>query len=48
MNTKQYEYLKIYESSGCISENFKEKGKETKTIIILIENRDQSGRIMFP
>ena len=44
MIKKQYEYLKISNRSGCISENYKVKGKESEMVIIPVEEREISGR----
>lgn len=44
MKKKQNEYLKITDRSGCISENFKIKGKESEVMIIPVDEREFSGR----
>ena len=41
---KRYGYLKISDRSGCISENYKVKGKESEMVIIPVEEREISGR----
>ncbi len=44
MIIKQFGYLKISDRSGCISGNYKVKGKESEMIIVPIEGREVSGR----
>ncbi|SPF51448.1 conserved hypothetical protein [Candidatus Desulfosporosinus infrequens] len=44
MGIKQHGYVKISDLSGCISENYKVKGKESGMVIIPVEEREISGR----
>lgn len=44
MNIKQFGYIKISDRSGCISENYKVKSKESEMVTIPIEEREISGR----
>lgn len=44
MIIKQFGYIRISNSSGCISENYKVKGKEADMLIIPVEEREISGR----
>jgi len=44
MTIKQFGYIKISDRSGCISEKYKVKGKESEMVIIPIEERGISGR----
>ncbi|MDR3543636.1 MAG: hypothetical protein P4L69_22170 [Desulfosporosinus sp.] len=44
MIIKQHGYLKISDRSGCISGNYKVKGKESEMVTIPVEEREISGR----
>lgn len=44
MIIKNYGYIKIFDSSGCISGNYKVKDTDSDMVIIPIEERELSGR----
>jgi len=43
MNEKQFRYIKISDTSGCIAETYKVKDADSE-VVILVEQRDVSGR----
>lgn len=44
MIRKRFEYMKISDRSGCISENYKVKDKESEMVVIPVDERAISGR----
>ena len=44
MIINKFGYIKISDRSGCISGDYKVKGKESEMVIIPVERRDISGR----